>query len=601
MHQTEVFQALERDLAFILYDVLHIEALCEKSRFSGHSREAFDSMIAAAMRLSRDVFAPCASEHDQHEPTLAGERVVLPDSLRSALGHFLEGGFLGASFPEEDGGLGLPYVVTQAMVAGFVAANPSAVAYPLLTAAAANAIRVHGSEAQKAKFLGPLIEGRFFGTMVLSEPAVGSSLGDLTTRAIPQADGTFHIVGDKMWISGGEHDLADNIVHLVLARIEGAPPGMKGVSMFIVPKRMVNADGSLGALNGVTLTGLNHKMGFRGTVNTALAFGADKPAVGTLVGEPHRGISYMFHMMNEARTGVGLTATMMGYAGYRVSLEYARERPQGRHADQRDPQSPQIPIIEHADVRRMLLTQKAYVEGGLGLGMYCARLIDELETADEAARKELDDLLQILTPIAKAWPSDYGLKANEIAIQVLGGAGYTRDWPVERYYRDNRLNPIHEGTNGIQGLDLLGRKVTANQGRAFRRLIAVISASVDEHRSEPMLTELCDALARAVGLVSETTMKLGAAAMQGKVRLFLANATEYLHMLGHLAVGWMWLEQAGAAHRLREAAGDRAAFYEGKIHTARFFVRYELPRIERQAQLLQSLDDTTLTMANDGF
>ncbi|MEM9487989.1 MAG: acyl-CoA dehydrogenase [Myxococcota bacterium] len=590
-------------MAFVLYDVFDVAALCELPRFAGSSRADFDSLIEAAVRLAGEVFAPCAAEHDSDEPRIEGDRVVLPDSLRSALRAYLEGGYLAAAVPEDEGGLGLPYVVAQAMGSAFYAANPSAASYPMLTTAAGNLLRTYGNDDQKARYLAPMVEGRFFGTMVLSEPEVGSSLADLRTRAIPQADGTYHLVGNKMWISGGEHDLSENIVHLVLARIEDAPPGVKGISLFVVPRRHVRDDGTLGDRNGVSLTGLNHKMGFRGIVNTAIAFGAETPAVGTLLGQPHRGMSYMFHMMNEARTGVGLCATMLGYAGYRVSLDYARDRVQGRHPDQRDPSTPPVAIVEHADVRRMLLTQKVYVEGGLGLGMYCARLIDEMATAsDDAERERCDDLLQILTPIAKAWPSEFAPRANDMAIQILAGAGYTRDWPVERYYRDNRLNPIHEGTNGIQGLDLLGRKVTMHQGRAFRRLIDTIRAAIARHRGPTELDELCDALDRAVGQVAETTGTLATAAMQGSIRLFLANATEYLYMLGHVVVAWMWLEQAAAASRqLPDAAEADRAFLAGKLHAARFFTRYELPRIERQAQLLMRLDDTTLTMPDGGF
>jgi butyryl-CoA dehydrogenase len=518
---------------------------------------------------------------------------------------YTEAGFLAAPFPESIGGLGLPYVVTQAMAAPFHAANPGAIAYPFLTAAAANLLQVFGTDDQKARYLRPMLEGRFFGTMVLSEPEAGSSLADLRTRAIPQDDGTYHLVGDKMWISGGEHDLSETIVHLVLARIEGAPPGVKGISLFVVPRDHVNDDGTLGGRNGITLTGLNHKMGYRGAVNTALAFGEDAPAVGTLVGKPHHGLKYMFHMMNEARTGVGLGATLIGYAGYRMSLDYARDRRQGRHPDQRGAEP--VPIVEHADVRRMLLTQKVIVEGGLLLGLYCAKLIDRLaiaaasgpDAADEHTR--LDDLLQILTPIAKAWPSEHGPRANDLAIQVLGGAGYTRDWPIERYYRDNRLNPIHEGTNGIQGLDLLGRKVTQNMGRAFRALLAEIQGSVARQAEIDAVAEIRDAVAAGAQRVAGVTGTLGQAAMQGQIRLFLANATEYLHMLGHVAIGWMWLEQAGAAARLLAQGQGDPDFLAGKLHAARFFARYELTRIERQAQLLESLDDTTLTMPDSGF
>ena len=603
---SSLFSTLRRDLEFLLYDVTEVERLCERSRFSGHSRATFDAMIAAALRLAEESFESHAAAVDEREPTWDGERVHLIDEVGVALKAFVEGGYLAASFPEEDGGLGLPYAVSQAMMSVFYAANPSTAAYPLLTAGAANLLGAFGSEEQKARFMRPMLEGRFFGTMCLSEPQAGSSLSDVRCAARPQADGTYHLVGDKMWISGGEHDLSETIVHLVLARLPDAPAGVKGISLFIVPKHHVDDDGRVGARNGVQLTGLNHKMGYRGTVNTALAFGAETPAVGHLVGEPHQGLRYMFHMMNEARVAVGLGASMLGYAGYRYSLDYARERTQGRHPDRRDATAPPVPIIEHADVRRMLLTQKALAEGGLALSIHCARLIDDMATArDDAGRQRAHDLLEILTPIAKAWPSDHGPKANDLAIQILGGYGYTRDYPVERYYRDNRLNPIHEGTNGIQSLDLLGRKVTMGGGRAFHLLMETMQAAVDRARaagSSVEIDELCDALEAASTRVRETTAVLGGAAMKGEVRRFLANSYEYLLMLGHTVIAWMWLEQAAVAIRRRED-GDAAErpFYEGKIRAALFFTRSELPRTERQATLLQRLDDTTLTMPDAAF
>ncbi|MEM6289693.1 MAG: acyl-CoA dehydrogenase [Myxococcota bacterium] len=580
------FESLHRDLAFLLYEVQGLE-----------DRDAHDPMIEAAIKVAADHFAPHAAKSDANEPTWDGQRLQLIEEIGRALDAFVEGGFLAAPFPEEDGGLGLPYAVYQSMMAAFQAANPGTSAYPFLTSAAANLLRVFGSDDQKRRFMAPMLEGRFFGTMCLSEPHAGSSLADLRCKAIPQADGSYHLVGDKMWISAGEHDLSETIVHLVLARLPDAPDGVKGISLFAVPRHHVAEDGSLGARNGVTLIGLNHKMGYRGAVNTALAFGEDAPAVGELVGKPHHGLACMFHMMNEARIGVGLGAAMIGYAGYRVSLAYARDRVQGRHPDAR--RGPPVPIVEHADVRRMLLTQKVWVEGAMALVLDCARLVDAQEaTDDDAERARLDDLLGILTPIAKAWPSEFGPRANDLAIQILGGSGYTRDYPVERYYRDNRLNPIHEGTNGVQGLDLLGRKVMQNGGRAFRTLYARMQASVQAHRENEALSEICTALEAALQRVAGVTQTLGAAAAGGKIRLFLANATEYLHMLGHVVIGWTWLEQAAAA----VAAGvDTDPFYAGKLHAAQFFVRYELPRVERAAALLERLDDTTLTMPDAGF
>ncbi|MEQ9738160.1 MAG: acyl-CoA dehydrogenase family protein, partial [Algiphilus sp.] len=453
-----------RDLDFLLYEWLDVAALCHHARFAQHDRTTFDAVIDAAETLAEEEFASHAAELDANEPTFDGERVHLIPAVKKALDAYIEGGFLGAAFDEADGGLQLPYTVGQTVNALFSAANIGTAGYPFLTGAAANLLKVVGSEAQQARYMRPMIAGRFFGTMCLSEPQAGSSLGDIRTRAIPQDDGSYRIKGSKMWISGGEHELAENIVHMVLARIDGAPAGTKGISLFVVPRSHVGDDGSVGARNDVRLVGLNHKMGYRGTVNTVLSFGDNDACVGHLVGEAGQGLAGMFHMMNEARIGVGMGAAVLGYTGYLHALDYARGRPQGRKAGSA-PSDPPVPIIEHTDVRRMLLAQKAYCEGALALCLYCARLVDRQATSDDAEdRDQLGLLLDILTPIAKAWPSEYGLEANKLAIQVLGGYGYTREYPVERFYRDNRLNPIHEGTNGIQAIDLLGRKVTMRQG-----------------------------------------------------------------------------------------------------------------------------------------
>jgi alkylation response protein AidB-like acyl-CoA dehydrogenase len=313
------------------------------------------------------------------------------------------------------------------------------------------------------------LAGRYFGTMALTEPQAGSSLSDITTSATPNPDGTYSIVGNKIFISGGDHELSENIVHLVLAKIPGGPPGVKGISLFIVPKFRVNSDGSLGERNDVALAGLIHKMGYRGTTSTMLSFGEQGRCIGELVGKPHQGLAYMFHMMNEARIGVGMGAVMLGYRGYLASLDYAKERPQGRAPTNKNPNDPQLKLIEHADIRRMLLAQKAYVEAGYALCLYCARLVDEQRVGQsEQAIQEAGLLLDLLTPIAKSWPSQWCLEANSLAIQIHGGYGYTREYPVEQFYRDNRLNPIHEGTHGIQAIDLLGRKAVMQGGAALK-------------------------------------------------------------------------------------------------------------------------------------
>ena len=406
-----------------------------------------------------------------------------------------------------------------------------------------------------------------------------------------------------MWISGGEHELSENIIHMVLARLPDAPAGTRGISLFLVPKRRVLEDGSLGKMNNVTLAGLNNKMGYRGTINTLLHFGEKGDCLGTMIGEPNKGLRAMFHMMNEARIGVGYGAVMMGYAGYLHSLEYAKERPQGRPPGQKDPTQPQVRLIEHADVKRMLLAQKSYVEGGLALCLYAAKLVDEEHSSpDEATRKEATTLLDILTPICKAWPSDYCLKANDLAIQVLGGAGYTRDYPVERLYRDNRLNPIHEGTNGIQGLDLLGRKAMQNQGAALQLLLSKIQETLESSRQHDELKEYADALEKACQRAGQTTMTLAGAALQGELSLFLANATVYLNMMGHIVIAWTWLWQAEKSLEQAQSASQHdQAFYQGKLQACRYFFRWELPQIYPQADLLESLDDTCLNMDEASF
>ncbi|PZP78399.1 MAG: acyl-CoA dehydrogenase, partial [Ectopseudomonas oleovorans] len=445
-----------RNLAFELYEVLDAEALTQRPRFADHNRETFEAAISTARGIAEELFAPHNRKNDEHEPQYVDGGAVLIPEVEPALRAFHEAGFLNATRDFEHGGMQLPNLLSQACFAHFQSANIATSSYSMLTMGVANLIEAFGNQEQKARYLQPIIDGRFFGTMALTEPHAGSSLSDIRTKAEPHADGSYRIKGNKIFISGGDQPISENIVHMVLAKLPDAPPGVKGISLFLVPKFHVNDDGSLGARNDVTLAGLFHKMGWRGTTSTALNFGDNGECVGYLVGKPHAGLSYMFQMMNEARIGVGMGAIMLGYAGYLYSLNYARERPQGRLPDGKDPASTQVPIIEHTDVKRMLLTQKAYVEGAFDLGLYSARLVDDEHTAEsEEARRSAAELLDLLTPIVKSWPSEFCLKANELAIQILGGHGYTREYPVEQYYRDNRLNPIHEGTHGIQSLDLL--------------------------------------------------------------------------------------------------------------------------------------------------
>ncbi|PHH42076.1 acyl-CoA dehydrogenase [Pseudomonas putida] len=592
-----------RNLAFELYEVLDAEGLTRRERFAEHNRETFDAAIGTARSIAEKYFAPHNRKGDENEPRYENGQAMLIPEVKPAVDAFLEAGFLNAARSFEAGGMQLPTLLSQACFAHFQAANAATTSYPFLTMGAANLIESFGSDEQKQRFLQPMIDGRFFGTMALTEPHAGSSLSDIRTRAEPASDGTYRLKGNKIFISGGDHPLSENIVHMVLAKLPDAPLGVKGISLFIVPKFLVNDDGSLGQRNDVLLAGLFHKMGWRGTTSTALNFGDNGECVGYLVGKPHHGLSYMFQMMNEARIGVGMGAVMLGYAGYLYSLEYARERPQGRVPDSKDPSTAPVAIIQHADVRRMLLTQKSYVEGAFDLGLYAARLFDDTTTLEtEAERKQAHELLDLLTPIVKSWPSEFCLKANELAIQILGGHGYTREYPVEQYYRDNRLNPIHEGTHGIQSLDLLGRKLAQNGGAGLKQLIRLIANTAERATAYESLTALREPLEKLVARLQAVTIGLLTDLAQGKVNSSLANSALYLKVFGHTVIGWRWLEQAIRAEEgLAKGNAADADFYKGKLQAARYFLTWEVPGCHHELALLEARDDTCLAMQDGWF
>jgi butyryl-CoA dehydrogenase len=586
-----------RDIAFLLYDWLDATSLTARERFAGHDRETFDAVLRLAEDIATEHFAPHNKRNDAEEPTFDGETVHLHPEVRAALDVLAGTGLIGTSADADFGGLQLPHVVSTALGVWFQAANIATWSYTLLTVANANLLMTHGERGHVEAWVRPMLEGRFHGTMCLSEPQAGSSLADITTRAVRQDDGTYRLTGTKMWISGGDHELGENIVHLVLARTPGGPPGVKGLSLFLVPKHLVADDGSIGERNDVVLAGLNHKMGFRGTTNTVLNFGEGRHtpggrpgAVCTLIGAEGEGLAAMFHMMNEARIAIGAGAAALGYTGYLKSLEYARTRTQGRPVDAKDPSRPPVTLDQHPDVRRMLLAQKSYVEGALALVLFCGRLVDEqltAETADERRRSGL--LLEILTPIAKSWPSQWCVAANDLAIQVHGGYGYTREYDVEQHYRDNRLNPIHEGTHGIQGLDLLGRKVSMRGGEAFRALCELIEGTVSRTGpdADPGTREVADAVAGGLAQLSRVTATLLA---EPDPHVRLANSSLYLEAAGHVVVAWIWLEQLLALGRRDDdfAAGKRAA--------AQYFSRYELPAAVTRLGLLDTLDRTTVDL-----
>lgn len=583
------------DLEFLLYDWLRVDKLTTRERFAEHSRETFDAVLQLCAEIATEHFAPHNKTNDSHEPQFADGRVLMHDEVGAAVNAVAESGLLAATMDTEVGGLQLPHVVQTACTAWFAAANAGTWSYSFLTIANANLLLAHAAPRLIDTFVRPMIAGRFHGTMCISEPQAGSSLSDITTRAEAADDGTYRVFGNKMWISAGDHELGENIVHLVLAKIPGGPPGVRGLSLFVVPKFVVNDVGSIGDRNDVALAGLNHKMGYRGTTNASLNFGegvhmpGGRPgAVGYLVGQEHQGLAYMFHMMNEARIGVGAGAAALGYTGYLKSLDYARTRTQGRAPQEKDPAKPQVPLIDHPDVRRMLLAQKSYVEGAMGLILFCSKLIDEKNSADskdERARARL--LLDVLTPIAKSWPSQWCVEANDLAIQVLGGYGYTREYDVEQHYRDNRLNPIHEGTHGIQAIDLLGRKTTMEGGAGLQALESLIRSTIETGlrgggEVATMAADLDHALTRLLAVTHALH-----AEQDRNVRL--ANASIYLEAAGHIVLAWVWLEQY-------LATSSNSLLHQGKRATARYFFRYELPRTRPQLDLLAGLDRTCVDL-----
>ena len=595
-------------LDFLLFDWLELDGLLERPRHHEHSAETCRELMEAASDLAAEVFEPANRASDLQEPYIDTDgEVVLPETTHQAWDAYRSFGLMGASHDEEHGGAQLPRLVDMAIRVMFSSAGPN-VAPILLTESNAALILTHGSDEQRRVFALPQIDARWTGTMAMSESQAGSSLADISTRATPDGDGydadplghRYRITGDKMWISGAEHTLGENIVHLVLAKIPDADGSVsastRALSLFIVPKFLVGPESQILERNDVALVGLNHKLGNRGIPNTALSFGGrddgprgGKGAIGYLVGDPGRGLAQMFHMMNAARAEIGLLAAAVGYAGFAASLDYAWSRRQGRPRESRS--GLQVPIVEHADVKRMLLAQKAYAEGGIALTLYVAKLLDDQQTGDDQQRRRADALLEILTPVLKSWPSEWCLEGNSLAIQVLGGAGYTRDFPVEQYWRDQRLNMIHEGTHGIQAMDLLGRKVRLDDGAALTTLGGTIGQSIAAARDAGLGSE-AEALEQAWASVIAAT---DAAWSSGEARDALANATPYLQGFGHVVLAWIHLDLAVSATSSshREASGRLAAM--------RYFFVHELPKagawldvVTSRQTLCRDLDATVL-------
>jgi alkylation response protein AidB-like acyl-CoA dehydrogenase len=591
-----------RNLRFTLFEVLQAQQLNTLEYFQAFDEEAMELSLQAAQQLADLHLYPILREMDKNKAYFTDGQVHVHPKLGEAIRALGQGGWISAMASWEDGGQQMPFTILQACIFQFYAANANAASYAFLTQGAANLIQTYGSEELKALYIPDLYSGNWQGTMALTEPQAGSSLSDLTTRATPQREGHYLIEGQKIYISGGDYNAVDNVVHLLLARIEGAPPGTRGISLFVVPK--MRPEGGKLLPNDVKTAGIYGKMGQKGYVAAHLMLGESGDCRGYLVGEPHQGLAYMFQMMNEARIATGMISAANASAAYYASLRYARERRQGRHPGQKDLTIDPVRIIEHADVRRLLLFQKSVTEGSLALLLQCCIWADQAHAhpdPDERASAHL--LLELLTPIAKTYPAEMGFQAVNAGVQVLGGAGYTDDFPLEQYLRDIRVNAIYEGTSAIHGLDLLGRKVPQQKGAAMLLFMRTLKTDLEQLQSNEALQPYTGALKQAAQNLHACTMHLMKLAAEEDPRVFLADATLYLEYFGIVSVAWMWLRMARTAlEKLQMAnSAEERAFCQGKIDAMRYFIGYELVKTSALHERLLSTDRPTLDLDENGL
>ena len=594
--------ASERNLRFLLYEVFDAESLTRYSYFGAYNRQMFDMVLKAAMELAEGLLWPNFQEMDRNPPELVDGQVRVHPSIRAVMKEFGNGGWIPITSPEELGGQQLPHLIADSCQFIFAAANYSASVYPGLCAGAARLIESFGNRELFNTYVPKMYAGEWQGTMALTEPEAGSSLSDITTIAEPTGNGYYNIQGQKIFISAGDHDAVENVVHLMLATIKGASPGVKGLSLFVVPKMRINEDRRL-VPNDVVTSGIFHKLGYRGCPIVQLSIGDNNDCRGYLVGEPHNGLRYMFQMMNEARIEVGMGATAMATAAYYSSLEYAKKRKQGRRFSEKDPTQPPIPIIEHADVKRMLLFQRAVIEGSLSLLMQCSKYVDMQKVCDADEKEKYHLLLDILTPVAKSYPSEMGILSISLGLQCFGGSGYCDDYPLEQYYRDARIHPIHEGTTGIQGIDLLGRKVVMQNGKAFKLYLKEVQKGIEEAMEMSTLGPYAEQLSEATEKLKWVTSHLLRISREKGPELFLTDATLYLELFALTSIGWQWLLQAVSVQRALEnnLSALEKNFYQGKFYTFRYFFAYELPKIEGLVKRLTNSDGLTVEMKETWF
>ena len=596
---TEKFMSM-RNLKFLLYEAFDASSLTRYSYYEEYDRKMLDMVLDAAKELAQGLMWPHYQEMDRNPPELVEDVVKVHPSVGKVFKELGEGGWIAMTVPEELDGQQLPQIIADSCRFIFCAANYSAAAYSGLCDGAARLIEDFGGRGLYDMFVPNMRSGRWQGTMALTEPEAGSSLSDIATTAEPTEDGYYKVQGQKVFISAGDHDGVENIVHLMLARIKGAPQGVKGISLFVVPKKRIDEMGKL-VNNDVLTSGIFHKLGYRGCPIAQLSIGDKNDCRGYLVGEAHNGLRYMFQMMNEARIGVGIGAASLASAAYYASLDYAMVRKQGRKIEEKNSSNPPVPIIEHADVKRMLLFQRSVVEGALSLLLQCSKYVDLNKMGSDEEKKKYALLLDLLTPVAKSYPSEMGILSISQGIQCLGGSGYCEDYPLEQYYRDARIHPIHEGTTGIHGLDLLGRKIPMKNGKAFHLFCGEIETAIAKAKEMPELESYARQLSEFLKKLKEVTGHLAGIQKEQGIEHALADATLYLELFGIIAISWQWLLQAIAIVKalkgeLPEAEED---FYEGKFYTFRYFFGYELPKVEGLINRLMHADGMTVLMRKE--
>jgi len=611
-----------RDQRFVLHEILEVEKLCENEKYTDFSKDLFDMTLDEAEKLSEKTVFPTMKVGDVEGCKLEDGQVKVPEAYKPAYDAFCEGGWVSISMDAEDGGQGFPAVMGMAAQEWFMS-NFAFAAYPGLTQGAARIIANHGTDEQKKKYLEKMVTGEWAGTMALTEPNAGSDVGSLKTKAIRQPDGTFRLKGNKIFITGGDHDLTENIIQPVLARIEGDPPGTKGISIFIMPKYLVNDDGSLGKRNDYEITSIEEKMGIHGSATCFINIGDNDDCYAELLGEEQKGMKVMFEMMNEMRIGVGMQGLASGSTAYLHALDYAKDRTQGSSIENfKDPEAPRVEIIRHPDVRRMLLWMKSHVEAMRALVYYAANCVDISETSpDEEERERYHGNLEVLTPIVKAWCTDIGFRVCEQAIQVYGGYGYVSEYPVEQFMRDEKIASIYEGTNGIQALDLVGRKLSLKKGAYFMGLLGEMNKTVERAKEKDCFTDLADDLKDAVDKLGEVGMFFAGCAKEGKFLVPIANAYPFLMMMGNVVGGWLLLWEACVAREKLEAiAKDKgvdlddkdkkkelikdsteAAFYDGKVYSARYYLKNVLPEVEASLKSIKNEDLSVMEIAEESF